>query len=80
MGVVNVTPDSFSDGGVHFRADREISLSATFDARGAHLVSSPPIGYETLEGLPVYTAGQTCNVSFSISEAFSPTGKEIRER
>jgi hypothetical protein len=66
--------------GFHFRADREISLSATFDARGAHLVSSPSIGYETLEGMSVYNVGQTCDISIAISESASPSGQAIRER
>lgn len=66
--------------GLHFLADREVSLSVTCDDRGARLVSSPPVGYETLEGLPVYATGQDTAVWIAISEASSPTGREIRER
>jgi hypothetical protein len=67
-------------GGLRLRADREVSLSVTCDDRGARLVSSPPVGYETLEGLPVYAAGQDAAVWIAVSGASSPTGREVRER
>src|SRR5581483_8711777 len=38
MGVVNVTPDSFSDGGVHFRAADAIAGGRRMAAEGAALV------------------------------------------
>ncbi len=38
MGVVNVTPDSFSDGGVHFRAEDAIASARRMVADGAALV------------------------------------------
>jgi dihydropteroate synthase len=38
MGVVNVTPDSFSDGGVHLRADDAIAAARRMVAEGAAIV------------------------------------------
>jgi dihydropteroate synthase len=38
MGVVNVTPDSFSDGGVHLRADDAIAATRRMVAEGAAIV------------------------------------------
>ncbi len=78
--LVLVRGTEFHFAGLHLRADREVSLSVTCHDRGARLVSSPPIGYETLEGRPVYTAGQNAVVGISVSKALSPVGKEIRER
>src|ERR1700704_4813267 len=38
MGVVNVTPDSFSDGGVHFDADIAVAAALRMHADGAAIV------------------------------------------
>jgi dihydropteroate synthase len=38
MGVVNVTPDSFSDGGVNYRAEDAVSTARRMAAEGAALV------------------------------------------
>jgi dihydropteroate synthase len=38
MGVVNVTPDSFSDGGVNFRADGAVAAARRMVAEGAAIV------------------------------------------
>src|SRR5213080_1484311 len=38
MGVVNVTPDSFSDGGVHLRAEDAIATARRMVAEGAAIV------------------------------------------
>jgi dihydropteroate synthase len=38
MGVVNVTPDSFSDGGVHFRAADAVAAARRMIAEGAAIV------------------------------------------
>jgi len=67
-------------GDIHFRADREASLSLTFDSEGARLVSSPAVGYETLEGMPAYATGEDTTVSLTVPAQLSPTGKEIRNR
>jgi dihydropteroate synthase len=38
MGVVNVTPDSFSDGGVHYRPEDAVRAARTMHADGAAIV------------------------------------------
>lgn len=38
MGILNVTPDSFSDGGRHFATDAAIAHGRALHAAGAHLV------------------------------------------
>jgi dihydropteroate synthase len=38
MGVVNVTPDSFSDGGTHFHADAAVAAARRMTADGAAIV------------------------------------------
>jgi dihydropteroate synthase len=38
MGVVNITPDSFSDGGRFFRADAAIAQARKLAEEGAHIV------------------------------------------
>jgi len=38
MGIVNVTPDSFSDGGVHFDARRAVDAALQMEADGAAIV------------------------------------------
>jgi dihydropteroate synthase len=38
MGVVNVTPDSFSDGGAHFSETDAASHAATLTSEGAHML------------------------------------------
>src|SRR5438270_812854 len=38
MGVINVTPDSFSDGGVHFNADVAANAARRMHAEGAAIV------------------------------------------
>ena len=38
VGIVNVTPDSFSDGGLHLRADDAVAAARRLHAQGAALV------------------------------------------
>lgn len=38
MGILNVTPDSFSDGGAHFSADTALSHARSMIAEGAELI------------------------------------------
>ena len=66
--------------GLRLHADREVSLSVTCDAQGVRLVSSPPVGYQTLEGNPVYATGKDAIVSLTIPAHASPSGHEIGRR
>jgi dihydropteroate synthase len=57
MGVVNVTPDSFSDGGVHFDPGRAIEAALRMFEEGAAIVdvggeSTRPSGYGLARELP----------------------------
>jgi len=65
--------------GFQIETDRDVSLSVTFDAGRAHLVSSPQIGFETLEGVPLYRTGHGATVSLIIPAAVSPTGEDIQK-
>ena len=66
--------------GLRLHADREVSLSMTCDALGAQLVTSPSIGYETVEGKSVYATGKNATVSLTIPAGSSLTGQEIARR
>ena len=66
--------------GLHLHADSKVSLSVTCNDRGARLVSSPPVGYETLAGNPVYAIGNDVTVSLTIPARSSPSGHEIGMR
>src|SRR5271167_2219125 len=49
MGVLNVTPDSFSDGGIYLDADRAVDHALAMEAAGADMIdvggeSSRPVG------------------------------------
>jgi dihydropteroate synthase len=57
MGVVNVTPDSFSDGGVHFDRERAVEAALSMFEQGASIVdiggeSTRPSGYGLARELP----------------------------
>jgi dihydropteroate synthase len=57
MGVINVTPDSFSDGGVHFDRDRAIEAALEMFEQGAAIVdvggeSTRPSSYGAAQDLP----------------------------
>ena len=41
MGVVNVTPDSFSDGGAFLAADAAIAQARDMVAEGAVIIATP---------------------------------------
>lgn len=77
MGVVNVTPDSFSDGGRHFAADAAIAHARALLAEGADLLDvgaestrpgAAPVGEaEELARLgPVLEALRDCGVPLSV--------------
>jgi dihydropteroate synthase len=58
MGIVNVTPDSFSDGGVHFDRERAVEAALRMFEDGAGIVdvggeSSRPRNYGEARDLPV---------------------------
>jgi dihydropteroate synthase len=54
MGIVNVTPDSFSDGGQHFDEKRAIAHAESLIAEGAHILDVG--GESTRPGAPAVDA------------------------
>ena len=77
-GLLLVQGNELRRDGLQLKTDRDVSLSVTFDAGRAQLVSSPRIGFETLEGVRLYRTGQSAIVSMTISASVSPTGEEIQ--
>jgi len=78
MGVVNVTPDSFSDGGVHFGADRAIAHGVALAKQGARILDiggestrpgaeTVPVAEECDRVLPVIRGLRAAGVSTPIS-------------
>ncbi len=61
MGIVNITPDSFSDGGVFFDADKAAAHAATLCAEGADIID---IGGESTRpgAVPVDEAAEKARV------------------
>ena len=61
MGVVNVTPDSFSDGGVHFDRDGAVEFGLQLIDDGADIVDVG--GESTRPGAKVFAAAETAGLS-----------------
>ncbi|ANY16875.1 dihydropteroate synthase [Bordetella pseudohinzii] len=82
MGIVNVTPDSFSDGGEHDDPDAAVAHARKLIAEGAHILDlggestrpgAPPVPAEEemRRLLPVIEALRDCGVPLSI-DTFKP--------
>jgi dihydropteroate synthase len=56
MGILNVTPDSFADGGLHFDADRAVAAGVRMAAEGADLIDLG--GESTRPGAATLPAGE----------------------
>jgi dihydropteroate synthase len=80
MGIVNVTPDSFSDGGLHASAAAAIAHAEKLLSQGAHILdiggeSSRPgaegvsVEEELLRVLPVIRALRDCPVPIAVDTA-----------
>ncbi len=65
MGVINVTPDSFSDGGRYFPADRAVEHGLRLLDEGAHILD---IGGESTRPGAVLQGDQESNPSISADE------------
>ena len=89
MGVVNVTPDSFSDGGLFLDAEAAIAHGLELEAQGAHILDiggestrpgAEPVTAETEAErvLPVIrglvVAGATAQISIDTSKASVAAG------
>ena len=81
MGVLNVTPDSFSDGGVHFDAQSAIEAGDAMLEAGAAMVDIG--GESTRPGAPTATPGQRSSPAISAEEELRrilPVLTELRAR
>ena len=59
MGVINVTPDSFADGGAHLNPDLAVEAALAFEADGADLID---VGGESPRpGVPALSAKAETN-------------------
>ncbi|MER1966018.1 dihydropteroate synthase [Castellaniella sp. GW247-6E4] len=77
MGIVNVTPDSFSDGAQHFRADEAIAHAQRLIDEGADILDvggestrpgaqAVPVDEELRRVVPVIQALRDCGVPLSV--------------
>ena len=69
MGIVNVTPDSFSDGGVHLRAEDAIAAARRMAAEGATIVDVG--GESTRPGAEPVSADQELRRVVPVLEAIA---------
>lgn len=69
MGIVNVTPDSFSDGGLYFDADRAIEHGRALAAAGADLLDIG--GESTRPGAEPVDAGEELNRVIPVIEGLA---------
>lgn len=65
MGIVNVTPDSFSDGGQHFDAEKAVVYAEQLLAEGATLID---VGGESTRPGAGVLAGQAAGARVAVSE------------
>jgi len=80
MGVLNVTPDSFSDGGLHFDRDRAVEFALQMLHDGADIIDVG--GESTRPGAAVVAKGESLNpeTTKSWSDKAPVTEKEELER
>lgn len=90
MGIVNVTPDSFSDGGEFFDADKAIAHALKLKEEGAHILdiggeSTRPgaapitVEEELRRVLPVIEGLKNCGAMISIDTRHAPVMKAAIE-
>jgi len=70
MGILNVTPDSFSDGGRWFRTDKAVARGLELIAEGADIVDVG--GESTRPGATAVTAAEELRRVLPVVEALSP--------
>jgi dihydropteroate synthase len=69
MGVVNVTPDSFSDGGLHFDRDRAVEYALQLLRDGADIIDVG--GESTRPGAQVHSSAETAAADTSFGAKLS---------
>ena len=73
MGIVNVTPDSFSDGGAFFSVDRAVDHAANLEQQGAHIIDIG--GQSTRPGACAVSVEEECG---RIIPVISAAAKKLR--
>jgi len=90
MGVINVTPDSFSDGGHHFTTDAAVAHARRLVEAGADLLDiggestrpgAAPVApqAEIARVVPVLAALRDCGVPLSVDTRHPPTMRAVLE-
>ena len=69
MGILNVTPDSFSDGGCYATLERAVERALQLEAEGADLLDIG--GESTRPGAPLISAEQECARVLPVVEALA---------
>jgi dihydropteroate synthase len=77
MGVVNVTPDSFSDGGAHFDRDRAVEFGLQLLRDGADIIDVG--GESTRPGAKVHTSAEAAGKDTPSTQAH-PNKQPVSER
>lgn len=75
MGIVNVTPDSFSDGGTHFDANAAIAHARKLVEDGAHILDIG--GESTRPGAEAISIGEECARVVPVIEGCRDLGVDI---
>jgi dihydropteroate synthase len=75
MGVINVTPDSFSDGGAHFDCDGAVEHGLQLVEDGADILDVG--GESTRPGVQVLTAGETAGAAGKPHPEQPPVSEEV---
>jgi len=76
MGVINVTPDSFSDGGKFLRPDAAIAHGREMIAQGAHILDIG--GESTRPGAQPVSAPEELHRVLPVVEGLAPTTGEVQ--
>ena len=77
MGIVNVTPDSFSDGGVHFDQSKAVHAALQMEEDGAAIIDVG--GESTRPGAEPLAAQVEIDRGYErIEERLNPLGARIR--
>jgi dihydropteroate synthase len=75
MGIVNVTPDSFSDGGLHLEADAAVAHGKRLAGEGADILDVG--GESTRPGAEPVTAEEEARRALPVIEGLARTGKRV---
>src|SRR5213080_3489648 len=78
MGVVNVTPDSFSDGGLNFDAEKAVAHAEKLLSEGAMIIDVG--GESTRPGTAVALPGEPANRNEGVQQRANTPITEEEER